>query len=321
MRGAAPSGRSDSRSALLPAAGAGLALLVLGASALLVGGLLNGSGGTLLSFWVVGVGLAIVLAAMLLTLLGGDRAAAPAPSRGNPATGPRPRPSASMPAGAAESDSPSRVPAPTSDSPSRPVPSIASSIPAQYATLAEPPPEVELPSEVPGWDEDGVSLPFSAGPRFGPTLGFAPDLGAPGDPELGALEHEVSRLRERVHELEASSGPSVRAPDASRSLGPSLALSSARAPEPPTPGSGGPGRLCTGCGTRLSGGTNDPLCWGCGRALCATCYWRTKEGGAAHTCPACFARTYGTGVSGGRGLTPPTAPRPTAGETTATGPR
>jgi hypothetical protein len=318
MRGSAGPGRSASPSGVAPAAGAGLALLLLGLGALFLGGAVSGS--ALLPFWVLGTGLAILLAALVLTLLRWD----PSP-RVEPGARerPSPRPEAtpfSLPTPSTSEVAPSATPAPVRPSPARSRPTVASSIPAQYASLTAAPPDAVPPDDGSDWEDD-VSLPFSAGSHFGAWVGPVPTLGpaGPGDSARAPLEQEVEKLRERVRELEAPSDPATlgRAPTA---LVPASAIAS-RSLEPPAWTADGPRRMCTGCGTRLAGGMNDPLCWGCGRPLCSPCYWRTKDGGAAHTCPACFARNVGMGVSGGRGLTPPVARSPDPVGATATGPR
>jgi hypothetical protein len=318
MRGSAGPGRSPSPSGVAPAAGAGLALLLLGLGALFLGGGVSGS--ALLPFWMLGTGLAILLAPLVLTLLRWDPSPRVEPGARERRT---PRSEAASPSAPTPSTSdvaPSATPAPVRPSPARSRPSVASSIPAQYASLTAAPPEAGPPDD--GSDsEDDVSLPFSAGSHFGAWVGPVPTLGpaGPGDSPRAPLEQEVEKLRERVRELEAPVHPATlgRAPTA---LVPASA-SASRSLEPPVLSADGPRRMCTGCGTRLAGGMNDPLCWGCGRPLCSPCYWRTKDGGAAHTCPACFARNVGTGVSGGRGLTPPAVRPPDPMGATATGPR
>jgi len=292
-------------SSALPPAGAGIALLVLGAILLLGEGSLSISNPTFVGVWTVGTGLLVLLGAILVTILRTPAAELPTPRAE--------RTKAKVPAPVAppRTPTPARVPARSEPSPpwtfeargdlGAPRPGTAafgtaagfSSIPAQYSRLTPPP----MPSDgfggEPEWSEEPtVPLPFSAGAGLlGPVAPFDPyaAMGAHGSVET--LEAEVVRLRERIRELEEPTGsrpeaigPMPLAPSVVPYIGPPMA-------EPPRPSFEPRLRACTGCGSELPGGTTDPLCWGCGRALCTTCYWRTKEGPGAHTCPTCFART------------------------------
>lgn len=305
---------------LAPAALAGLVLLVEGVALLATGGAVSLGTPAQVDLWFVGIGLIVLLGALLATLAGIGEAPAETPvptvSRARNRSTPGLSASATRVSDPTSGPAPSR--SPLSRAP-RPAFSVASSIPAQFDGAAR---ASGVPSgRAAAWDEGtgpGISLPFSAVGRVeGPVLGRGyaevdPDS-SPGP--MVYLAQEVERLRERVRELEAPDpdrGSWLSAisppPATTRPTGP-------RPPEPPSLDGRTAGRLCAGCGSGLPGGTTDPLCWGCGRPLCATCYWRTKEGGSAHTCPACFARTGGTSTSGGRA--PPMATGPATSKVTA----
>jgi hypothetical protein len=305
---------------LFPVAAVGVAILALGGLLLLIGAGTSVGDPSEFDTWLVGVGLVLLLGAMLVVLI---RAGPPAtnPNPPNPSSTPSASPAAPAPL-------PTRTvvetPSPGSSGPTPDAPEAAPavgpprvpvafpgsvSIPAQYDAVRREP--ARSPGSEMAWDESatGVSSSFAAAPaQLGASSG--PMNGPPAPPPFappGLLEREVERLRDRVHELERSGTRTSSAPAAAPNLG---ALSprrdGVRPPEPPSPSAIGSRRLCTGCGAGLPGGTTDPLCWGCGRPLCSTCYWRAKEGAYAHTCPACFARAGTMAVSGGRG--PPPAP-------------
>ena len=294
------------RTPLLPATVAGLALLLVGLTLLLVGGLRSAANGTEVDLWFVGVGLLVLLGALLATFLTDP---VPRPSEPPPSTA-----VAANPSGPAES----KVPAPRragsgDDSPSEWLPSpsrattrfsVSSSIAAQF----EGPPHAAAAEEMgfAPWDEgagSGMSLPFAAvwPPDDGPSARSGPVEDDLSYASLESLEHEVERLREKVLALQYPEFGHPSSPESPAVRSSMASVAGPRPPEPPSPDAAAPRRACTGCGTGLPGGATDPLCWGCGRPLCATCYWRTREGGGAHTCPACFARASGTTVSSGRG--------------------
>jgi hypothetical protein len=325
---------------LFPVAAVGVAILALGGLLLLIGAGTSVGDPSEFDTWLVGVGLVLLLGAMLVVLI----------RAGPPTTKPSPPPASSSTSSAAP-EAPASLPtrdaaassAPSPAAPAADLPEAAphapparspavfpgsTSIPAQYEGARRDPPR--SPGSEMTWDEGelGMSLPFAAGSK---EMGGAP-AAMPGPPvsspfapaglleqevgrlrehvhdaPVGYLEREVERLRERVHELERTGPSAPRAP--ARTTAPSLATVAARRdgprpPEPPVPSSIGSRRLCTGCGAGLPGGATDPLCWGCGRPLCSTCYWRAKDGSSAHTCPTCFARAGTTSVSGGHGPPP-----------------
>jgi hypothetical protein len=303
------------RTPLLPATVAGLALLLFGVIVLLVGGLLSGANATEVDLWFVGVGLLLLLGALFATVLSDPaprrapraapaRPAALAPRPASPASqGPAPEVSSGR-AGSRATRGPVRSPS---------VFTVASSIPGQLDGPSRAGASAAM-GPAP-WDEPtraGVSLPFSA--IRGPEGPGASRYGAFDDdapyPTVESLEEEVERLREKVRELEHPELGGYGPTDPPSLMASTSLLTGPRPPEPPSPDARSLQRACTGCGAGLPGGTTDPLCWGCGRPLCATCYWRTKEGAAAHTCPTCFAKAGGTNVSSGRG--PPMPPTPDA---------
>jgi hypothetical protein len=314
--------------ALLPAAVGGFALLVLGAALLATGGGMFLGNPTYVDLWLVGIGLLVLLGAMIGTLL-----RTPAPLQlPEPVPAPRATPT---PRARPEAPAPMVAPAPAmlpEEPPARPNapilpadpgtrPHVVSTIAAQYALLDPPPAEWATAEETPAWDEgEFVSLPFSAGPRLADPGGWTldPPVESPPYAPLGFLEREVERLRARVRELE--SPPPTRWASPPKSASTSVSSSDRSAPEPPRPSYDRGPRACTGCGSRLPGDATDPLCWGCGRPLCATCYWRTKEGAGAHTCPTCFARTGGAALSGGHRPVPASS-GPERVRLTATPPR
>ena len=323
------------RWALLPAATGGLVLLVLGALTLLAGGSLALGNPASLDLWLLGVGLLVLLGAILLTVVRAPapttrtaprpippgppaRRTSPAPRKGGQPAARGPLAPAGRTGGVAIAATPPR-PATRTE---RPLPP-SSTIAAQYAALVPPPSAWAAAVDAPPWDEeDLVSLPFSAGPRLSGAVGLGLDPPSDGSPfpSVGYLEREVVRLRDRIRELEGQETsrwvpvePTIPIRTASPDGTPPT--------EPPRPVFDGPRRACTGCGSGLLGGATDPLCWGCGRPLCATCYWRTKEGTGAHTCPACFARTAGPGISGARGSSQAPTGAPTASSKTMATPR
>jgi hypothetical protein len=329
--------------ALRPAAIGGFLLLVLGAALLATGGGMFLGNPTYVDLWLVGIGLLVLLGAMVGTLLRTPvpaRIPEPVPmahaaptSRARPVTparivAPTPpaRPVAPAPTVAAAAtmmteEPPARpsAPAPPADPVSRPL--VASTIAAQYALVDPPPAAWDSAEETPAWDEgEFVSLPFSAGPRLADHGGWTLDTPVPNPPyaPLGFLEREVERLRARVRELEAP--PPTRWAPPPQPASTNAPANSSSPSEPPRPSFDRGPRACTGCGSGLPGDATDPLCWGCGRPLCATCYWRTKEGAGAHTCPTCFARTGGAALSGGHRLVSATA-EPERVRLTATPPR
>ncbi|HXQ94880.1 MAG TPA: hypothetical protein VN864_06935 [Thermoplasmata archaeon] len=310
------------RTPLLPATVAGLALLLVGLIVLLIGGSLAGTNRAEVDFWLVGTGLLVLLGAVLATLFT-DRAprvepaAAPVGPPGPPAV-PAARPVSDPTGGIPDDDRPSAW-VPSMARPTGAYP-VSSSIAAQF----EGPPHGTAMGDMgfAPWDEgagSGMSLPFSAirSSDEGPGPPYA---GVEDDSEFPSAEYlqqEVERLREKVRAFQHPEfRPAVRT-ESSPVLAPPAPRSGPRPPEPPSPGLRTLGRSCTGCGSGLPGGATDPLCWGCGRPLCATCYWRTKEGAAAHTCPACYARASGTNTSSVRGP----APTPTAVPVRAATPR
>jgi hypothetical protein len=317
---------SDGRATpLAPAAVAGIVLLVVAALLLGTGGAVSLGNAAQFDLWLVGVGVILVLGALLATLLLGDGAPAGlprgAPSGASPAR--RAGPMAS-PAGSADADASARPASGNAGPFPRPRASfsVASSIPAQFDRPL-PTPAVGAMGLAP-WEEDadaGISLPFSAvPPARGPDRARYGEVGdeTPYGP-VAYLEQEVDRLREKVRELEQPDpGRWARVESAPSPVARSVATGP-RPPEPPSLDGRNGRRSCAGCGHGLPGGATDPLCWGCGRPLCATCYWRTTAGASPHTCPSCYARANGAAVSGGR-ATPAEVSR-SAGAAAATPPR
>jgi hypothetical protein len=336
---------------IFPVAAAGLALLALGGLLLLIGNGVAVGNPSEFDTWLVGVGLVVLLGAMLIVLIRSNPPPAKPPKRETSVAAPHPAPrTVSPPAAAngpveppAETSTPGpvaeaalpvatpAVEAPAVELPTRAPFAGSTSIPAQYEGVRQ-----SLPDSAPpriAWEDDaadGVLLPFSAGgiesSRGLPHPASAPEM-VLAFPPVDYLEQEVARLREKVHALQRTGPPAAKvvapapAPPAMTAAPPRT--DAPRPPEPPSGAAIGSRRLCVSCGSGLPGGTTDPLCWGCGRPLCSTCYWRATEGAAAHTCPSCFARAGTTSRSGGRGPTasPPIRvaanPRPKA----ATAPR
>ncbi|MCI4324959.1 MAG: hypothetical protein L3K00_03625 [Thermoplasmata archaeon] len=308
---------------LFPVAAVGVAILALGGLLLLIGAGTSVGDPSEFDTWLVGVGLVLLLGAMLVVLIrAGPPATKPVPPGTSSSTASSaPEAPASLPTRAAVESPATPPPASAQDlleaapraAPPRAPPVFpgTTSIPAQYEGSRHEVPR--SPGSELAWDEGdvGVSLPFAAGAaetRPAPVAMTSSSVSSAFAP-VGLLEREVERLRERVHELERTGPSAPRAPARAAASGiGTLAPRSdgMRPPEPPSQRSIGSRRLCIGCGAGLPGGATDPLCWGCGRPLCSTCYWRAKDGSSAHTCPACFARAGTTAVSGGRG--PPTAP-------------
>jgi hypothetical protein len=300
---------------LAPAALAGLVLLVEGVALLLTGGAVSLGSPAQVDLWFVGVGLIVLLGALLATLAGIGDAPVEAPdpivSRARLRSPTAPSDSLTGVFDPSPGAVPSRSPLARA---ARPAFTVASSIPAQFDGPARA--SGVSPGRSAQWDEGtapAISLPFSAvGPADGPVLGRGyAEVDTDSSPgPMVYLAQEVERLRERVRELEAPDPGRWGGLAATGSPPATTRPSGPRPPEPPSLDGRTAGRLCAGCGSGLPGGATDPLCWGCGRPLCATCYWRTKEGAAAHTCPACFARTGGTATSGGRA--PPIASGPSS---------
>jgi hypothetical protein len=305
---------------LFPVAAAGLALLALGGLLLLIGESVSVGNPSEFDTWLVGVGLVVLLGAMLVVLIRSNPPPAKPPKSAAPTLvhAPAHEVRAAPAPDRVESEAPppssTRVPDPPPaltlapiDSSPRPSHSGSTSIPAQYEAV-----RLRLPGpaeSTPPWDDvqsAGVLLPFSAaGPQAARML---PDLDPPevplAAPPVDDLEREVARLREKVLALQRSERPTSGPAPPSPALVVPTAIprrDGPRPPEPPTLSGASARRACVSCGSGLPGGATDPLCWGCGRPLCSTCYWRATEGAAAHTCPSCFAKAGTTSMSGGRG--------------------
>jgi hypothetical protein len=296
---------------LAPTAVAGIVLLVVGTILLLTGGAVSLANPAQVDLWVIGVGVLLLLGALLAALLGigvaetevvrtpATEVEAPAPERevvdSRFATEAAPAP-ATIPG------------VPFAEARPRAEFSVASSIPAQFDHPLRAPTTVATgPAPWEEGVEPGISLPFSAvALNEGAVRSRYGDVGDESlYPPAAFLEQEVERLREKVRILEQPDpGPWGRVepdpPPTARSV-----AAGPRPPEPPSLDGRNARRACAGCGNGLPGGATDPLCWGCGRPLCATCYWRTKEGSAPHTCPSCYARANGSTPADGR---PPSSP-------------
>jgi hypothetical protein len=178
---------------------------------------------------------------------------------------------------------PEIFPTPLADLP--PIPSLEDATPAP--AMAEP---LSAP----------VSLAFSAAVRPELSMEHAPE--PPPPTEMGGelmMEEEITRLRERVRELELTAAtpettPLTQVPPVAPPTAPRTSVARlSRVPSPPALFTGAPGtRLsCSGCGSLLgTDPTRGHVCWGCGRPLCSSCFWRASPSHAVHYCPGCVGR-------------------------------
>ncbi|MCI4335597.1 MAG: hypothetical protein L3K17_00145 [Thermoplasmata archaeon] len=285
---------------LRPGATAGVSLLALGAALLLWGRAAFAADPSRFEDWVVGLGLILLLGALVITLV------LPSPVI---VTSPRVAPDVGF----------TTTPAPAGDvAPQAPAPAArapGSSIPAAYIAALYNPPTADGRALIDYPEPIAAALPFAAMPRP-PSQ---PDGPASTGGEGLSLEIELARLRTRVQELEADGGaygvPAWYAArsGASSSIAP---ITSTGAPAPLGRGLLPGGTGCVGCGTSVPAQARDSLCGGCGRPLCTTCGGRPGSSAGLRRCPDCrneSARTGALSVSGGRAASPvmpgPSGPR------------